>query len=369
MESEIDKTRCKKMLSIGWRSSVFVCLLTVTIGLLGACSRTVPQANTPVPTSSGGNATDATQPPVLSSASSIQALGIVQPLTALNLSFGVNGKIDILEVRVGTVVQSGDVLAELDTANLEFALRKAEAQVRIHELELEELRNISKMPETLRATSENEFDIGQAELSLQIKELQLKEALASKLPDPTKTQIQRYAEDARISVMEVEVNAAKLELQNLRGWTNPFLDDKSNQIEQAETRLLQALIEMEELMVQIESATIVAPFDGIISAIDINVGEFSNAGSPVLTIIDNSHWYVETENVSELDIGKIQVGHDVNVRVVSFNTENLSGEVVEISPVAVVQQGDTTYSLRIKLEGTDLALLPGMNSSVDILLE
>ena len=40
-----------------------------------------------------------------------------------------------------------------------------------------------------------------------------------------------------------------------------------------------------------------------------------------------------------------------------------------ISPVAVVQQRDTTYTLMIELEPTDLSLRPGMNVQVEILLE
>ena len=42
------------------------------------------------------------------------------------------------------------------------------------------------------------------------------------------------------------------------------------------------------------------------------------------------------------------------------------GEVAAISPVAVVQQGDTTYTLRIALESTDLTLWSGMNAQVRI---
>jgi hypothetical protein len=43
--------------------------------------------------------------------------------------------------------------------------------------------------------------------------------------------------------------------------------------------------------------------------------------------------------------------------------------VAAISPVAVVQQGDTTYTLMIELEPTDLNLRPGMNAQVEILAE
>ncbi len=78
---------------------------------------------------------------------------------------------------------------------------------------------------------------------------------------------------------------------------------------------------------------------------------------------------IETKNVAELQIARVRVGQEVRVRVNAFRDEPLTGRVVTISPVAVVQQGDTTYTLSIELEPTDLNLRPGMTVQVDILTE
>ena len=43
--------------------------------------------------------------------------------------------------------------------------------------------------------------------------------------------------------------------------------------------------------------------------------------------------------------------------------------VSAVSPVAAAQQGDTTYTLMIELEPTDLSLRPGMSAWVEILME
>jgi len=53
----------------------------------------------------------------------------------------------------------------------------------------------------------------------------------------------------------------------------------------------------------------------------------------------------------------------------AFRGETLHGRVVTVSPVAVVQQGDTTYTLTIELEPTDLDLQPGMTAQVDIVTD
>jgi HlyD family secretion protein len=86
-------------------------------------------------------------------------------------------------------------------------------------------------------------------------------------------------------------------------------------------------------------------------------------------IVDTTRWYVETRNVSELTIGQIQVGQEAQVQVLAFRNETLRGHVDTISPVAVVQQGDTTYTLTIELESTGLNLRPGMNAQVRLAME
>jgi hypothetical protein len=57
------------------------------------------------------------------------------------------------------------------------------------------------------------------------------------------------------------------------------------------------------------------------------------------------------------------------VRVNAFREETLRGRVATISPVAVVQQGDTTYTLMIDLEPTALKLRPGMTAQVEIVVD
>ena len=73
--------------------------------------------------------------------------------------------------------------------------------------------------------------------------------------------------------------------------------------------------------------------------------------------------------MGELQIGRVEIGEEACVRVNAFQNETLTGYVVAIYPVAAVQQGDTTYTLVIELEPTDLYLLPGMTAQVEIFLD
>jgi HlyD family secretion protein len=133
--------------------------------------------------------------------------------------------------------------------------------------------------------------------------------------------------------------------------------------------LRQAELTMAQLELQLQGAELRAPFDGVVSAVYLRPGEWGALGVPVVEIIDTTRWYAETRNVSELTIGQVQVGQKARVEVLALRSETLRGRVATISPVAVVQQGDTTYTLMIELDPTDLNLRPGMNVQVEILSE
>ncbi len=89
----------------------------------------------------------------------------------------------------------------------------------------------------------------------------------------------------------------------------------------------------------------------------------------MVAVLDTTRWRIETKNVGELQIGQIQIGQEVQVSVNAFKSEPLNGYVVTISPIAIVQQGDTTYTLSIELESTDLNLWPGMTAQVEIQID
>jgi HlyD family secretion protein len=203
--------------------------------------------------------------------------------------------------------------------------------------------------------------IGQEMLKAQIgdAEEQLAQAIAA-----------QEAYTITLDTLAAGVEAARLELEALQAWENPYLDPAPpEEIAQARARLRQAELSVAQLELQLQGAELRAPFGGVISAVYLRPGEWGGPGVPVVEIIDTTRWYVETRNVSELTIGQVQVGQKAQVQVLALRDETLRGRVATISPVAVVQQGDTTYTLMIELEPTDLSLRPGMNVQVEILLE
>ena len=143
----------------------------------------------------------------------------------------------------------------------------------------------------------------------------------------------------------------------------------AEQLALAQTRVEAALAQLQVAQIQFDQLKLSAPLDGTISAIHIDEGEWALPGGVVVEMLDLSSWFVETKNVGELQIGQVEIGQEVQVRFNTFQGETVSGWVIAISPQAIVQQGDITYTLVIALEPTDLNLRPGMTARVEIMIE
>ena len=98
-------------------------LLVFMLLLLTACGG--GEVTTPAPTESA----EQTIPGTYSSPSNIRANGILLPIQKMELSFGGGGFIERVEVRVGEVVQVGQVLVRLDTTEANLTLQQLEARL------------------------------------------------------------------------------------------------------------------------------------------------------------------------------------------------------------------------------------------------
>jgi RND family efflux transporter MFP subunit len=79
-----------------------------------------------------------------------------------------------------------------------------------------------------------------------------------------------------------------------------------------EAQLTSAKANLEMLNKKSRDTKIISPFDGTIARLDIEVGEFIAAGTPVVTILDASEAEIEI-GVPQLDIGYIEKGRPVEV--------------------------------------------------------
>ena len=89
-------------------------------------------------------------------------------------------------------------------------------------------------------------------------------------------------------------------------------------------------------------------------------------GQPVLVLGDLDTLQVETTDLDEIDIARIQTGQRADLTFDALPEEVLTGEVVRIAPMSTPGQAATTYKVIVEFDEIDPALRWGMTAFVDI---
>jgi HlyD family secretion protein len=333
----------------------------------------------------------------------VPASGNVAVNQKVNLSFKLPGNVTSVSVAVSDHVAAGQELARLDTADLERAVRQAEIALEQARVNLVTLQKPA-----------SEEDIHLAELAIQSAAQPLevarisKEAaeaqasfnmrLAQEMHDKTQEAyegaIERldqagmslaYAAGITAANMEAESNVwitqlkADQQFQQIQSqWASAYQAYRQAQItferlqegpdadriRQTELQIEQAQLSLAQAKENLANTNLVAPFEGIVSAVNIQEGAVAPTGLPAVTLLDTSKLYIEV-SVDEIDIGKVAAGQPVSVTLDAYPEVTLRGTVERIAATSANVGGVIAYQVRVKLNDTgDLLVLEGMTVSV-----
>jgi multidrug resistance efflux pump len=135
----------------------------------------------------------------------------------------------------------------------------------------------------------------------------------------------------------------------------------------AESRLTTAMTAMLSAQSIIDSYELKENVGGTVTNINIKAGERINAGFPVMTIADFVNWEIKTDNLTEINVVKVQVGQKVEVVLDALPKLTFSGQVTQIDMVYEEKRGDTTYTATISLDQMDPQMRWGMTAAVQFL--
>jgi multidrug resistance efflux pump len=133
----------------------------------------------------------------------------------------------------------------------------------------------------------------------------------------------------------------------------------------AEARLKNAQTSVASAQSKLDDLDVKAPFEGIISAIDVREGEWVSPGQPVTLLADLKHLRVETTDLNEIDVARINVGNSVTVTFDALPDVKVVGTVDRISPKSSEGSG-VNYTVIIELQEISASLRWGMTAFVDI---
>jgi multidrug efflux pump subunit AcrA (membrane-fusion protein) len=113
------------------------------------------------------------------------------------------------------------------------------------------------------------------------------------------------------------------------------------------------------------NAEVRSPFAGMITNLDLKVGEFAASGTPVVTIADLSSWIVKTTDLTEIDVVNVREGQAVTLSLDAMPDASLSGQVLSIAQNYSEKQGDIVYEVKVLLTDTNPAMRWGMTAQVN----
>jgi len=176
--------------------------------------------------------------------------------------------------------------------------------------------------------------------------------------------ISLYSPDLEFSVgaAELKTQAAESEHQY---WIPHRFDRPPERHWQAEAELEEARRKLETAKTLFAQTLISAPFNATVIDVNVQAGEFAQAGQVVITLGDIVHMQIKTTDLSERDIPRVQLGQSVNVFIKSLNA-NATGKVMRISPISELIGGDVVYPVTIELDKQIAGLLWGMSAEVEI---
>jgi RND family efflux transporter MFP subunit len=301
----------------------------------------------------------------------------ITPVYQTTLSTAEAGTVSDVDVTEGDFVRRGQLLASLDTTQLQATLEANEAAVRADEAQL--------MHSTVAApiqAQQYSSAVATANQNLQSAMNSVRSARAAVAHDELTEQAdrellgQQYVsretyEQARATATASretlrsdlqEVTAQQASLRTAQTDTKQRLEDQAT-IAQNAADLDEARANVQLLQAQIAQSSIVAPFDGQITQRLLDPGAYAGASSGIFTIAQVSRVYV-VANVPDTDLPAVARGKSVTFTTPSIPGRTFRGRIYDINTTPTT--GTLSYRVRLLEPNPDFALRGGMFASVTV---
>lgn len=256
---------------------------------------------------------------------SILASGFLAHEEEVMLSSEVIGKVSELYIEEGDTVTVGQLLLQVDDTNFIAGLEQSQAAERITLIDIERqevrIENLNRQFERSKSLHERKM-IG----------------------------------DDEFDTIKNQLDLARIDLKS------------------SLERLAQARAQLDQVNDNLSKTKIVSPIQGVITSLDIKVGETAIAsstnipGSSLMTIANPASIYTEVL-VDEADVANIEIGQRTEIVAIAYPDQPMQGVVRYIANTAKIAPGRQGLSFTVKIEITDpgdVVLRPGMSCRAEI---
>jgi multidrug resistance efflux pump len=318
------------------------------------------------------------------------------------MGFGgdVSGEVLSINVKVGDVVESGTVLATLDDVDLQRDVEDAQVEldraVDDREDAIVQWEQDVADAEKALADAERDLTIARLEYSdTSLEEARVNLKWAQKGESDTKSDYEKaqtnwppipvdsYRDSWHRAIDERELsemrladaeNAYKVQGLELQGYESNV--DKAGRdlaaleggIEASYDRAVEdAQKDLDRAKEALEHAQIVAPWRATVLAVNVSPGTIIDSSTAVITLLnmDEGLFFV-TQDLSEQHIANIYPGQRAIVTLRTFADEPIQGTVDAVVPQSGETEADAYFTVYVRLDSTELRLLPGLTGRVEI---
>lgn len=377
-------------------------LLGAVLLSAGVAAATRAQATTETTTVETGQVTRATLSAVVESA------GSVTPAAKVTLTFGASGTVKAVNVSAGQTVRRGEVLAELDTTDLELQVAQAQqtylSQQAAYSLTVTPDEDAVTAAQLALSNAQAAYQLARQKYAVNSTDAV---ALACSNLDSAKqtyddavTAYNNYVSNWRVQVNgTADISPQKAQLErataayeqavancnltkssvNASGVTAAYaalvqaqanlealINPSASTLTAARIKLAQAQLALEQAQQALTDARIIAPFDGVVSAVSAVAGASGSGAS--ITLLDTSAYHVDVL-IDETEINQVQVGQTAKLTFDALSGVTLTGTVTRVAPAGTVSNGVVNYAVRVGFEPGDATLRADMTAEVSIVTD
>jgi HlyD family secretion protein len=214
----------------------------------------------------------------------------------------------------------------------------------------------------------NDSALRQAQLQVSQAQYALSELTKEKPAQIAAARAQLARAESNLAAMLEEQNVpianARAQLAQAEANLDKLVNGASEeQIAIANAQVEQARISLEEAQDNLAQASLIAPFDGLITEVYPAQGEW--VSGPAAELVNMASLRAVL-NVDEIDVGHIRIGQPARITLEPWPDRTLIGKVISISPKAKVTNQIVTFEVHATFDAQGLPVLTGMTANADL---
>ena len=253
---------------------------------------------------------------------SVREVGVVDPVTKVDVKSAVSGRVLTLRVREGAVVKNGDVLAEVEP----------------------DVNQAQTLSDTQGALTQATLKLEDAERSYASQKALFDQGLLG-------SDAFKGVQNQREQAIEA-LKAARMRYQIVEDRGIPISGNAASQ-----------------------NARVTAPMSGVVIKKGVELGETVtsgvssfNAGTVLFTVADLKSLIIRV-NLNEVDIAKVHVGQPARITLDAYPQKVFTGKVSFVAPSAELVEKIKVFKIEITLDELSEAFRTGMSANVEVLGE